>query len=230
MVEERSDEPPFGALLRARRIAAGFTQDGLAERARISVQAVGALERGVRFAPRGETLKLLTQALNLTGEDLAEFEAAARASIKVRVRGAQSLAITTQSSKREDLPQFGPPFVGRAAVARDVTAAIAHGGCTTLWGTGGVGKTRLAVEMSALVEDRFERIAFVGLAATVGDDSVDDAIASALGIQRSPGEELLERIASKLTEERWLVIVDNCEQVVAGAAARRRCTRDRIPR
>ncbi len=217
MVDERLRRPAFGALLRAKRVAAGLTQDHLAARARISVQAVSALERGARHAPRGDTLALLVEALALGGDELSEFEAAARASIKPKVRATQPL-LKSPSIKRAHLPQFATPIFGRDRELRELAAAVASGGCTTLWGTGGVGKTRLAVESSALVEDRFDRIAFVGLASTMDDDAVEDAIASALGLVREAGDDLSARIAGALCEHRWLVVVDNCEHVIAGAA------------
>jgi predicted ATPase len=159
----------------------------------------------------------LCEALELDGQALSEFEAAARASVKPRIRATQPL-FRVPGQKRAQLPQFGTPFFGRDRDARELAAAVAGGGCTTLWGTGGVGKTRLVVETSALVENRFERIAFVGLAATIGDDSVLDAIAASLGIKREPGDDASERIARELAEHRWLVIVDNCEHVIDGAA------------
>jgi len=217
VVDERSNRPAFGALLRARRVAAGFTQDQLAERARISVQAVSALERGARHAPRGDTLALLTQALELDGDALTEFEAAARASTKLKIRSTQPL-LKPPSQKRASLPQFGTPFFGRERETDDLASAIAGGGCTTLWGTGGVGKTRLAVETSAVIEDRFETITFVGLAASIGNDAVDDALAAAFGIAREPDDDVLSRIAAELARCRRLVIVDNCEHVIADAA------------
>ncbi len=217
MVDERFKRPAFGALLRAKRVAAGFTQDDLAERARVSVQAISALERGARHAPRGDTLSLLVEALHLEGQARIEFETAARASHKTKVRATQPL-FKVPSRKRAHLPQFATPLFGRDRELRELAAAIAGGGCTTLWGTGGVGKTRLAVEASALVEDRFDRIAFVNLAATIGDDAVEDAIASALGIVREAGDDAVARIARELSERHWLVIVDNCEHVIAGSA------------
>ena len=72
--------PPvsFAALLRSYRQAAGMTQEELAERARLSVQAIGALERGDRRAPRKETVNLLAEALALTGPTRDAFAAAAR--------------------------------------------------------------------------------------------------------------------------------------------------------
>ena len=55
----------FGALLRRYRLAAGLTQEALAERAGVSERGVQDLERGVRVAPRAETVRLLADALGL---------------------------------------------------------------------------------------------------------------------------------------------------------------------
>src|SRR5450755_4926482 len=59
-----SDEPSsFGDLLREARLAKGFSQEMLAEQARVSAEAIGALERGRRKTPQRETLALLLDAL-----------------------------------------------------------------------------------------------------------------------------------------------------------------------
>jgi branched-chain amino acid transport system substrate-binding protein len=68
----------FATLLRRYRRAAGLTQEELAERAHLSREAIGALERGDRRAPRKETLDLLAEALALTEPERAAFDAAAR--------------------------------------------------------------------------------------------------------------------------------------------------------
>ena len=68
MENEKASAGPsaFGSLLRRYRMAAGLSQEALAERARISVQGIGALERGDRRTPQRETLTLLTAALALS--------------------------------------------------------------------------------------------------------------------------------------------------------------------
>ena len=77
------NEPPalavsdFGMLLRQYRVAAGLSQEELAERARMSANGVGSLERGYRRTPQRETLALLAGALTLTDEQRHAFEAAA---------------------------------------------------------------------------------------------------------------------------------------------------------
>ncbi len=68
----------FGALLKRYRMAAGLTQEALAERARLSTRAISDLERGINRTPRYETLNLLTSALNLQASQRAALLAAAR--------------------------------------------------------------------------------------------------------------------------------------------------------
>jgi transcriptional regulator with XRE-family HTH domain len=71
--------PGFGALLRAARLAAGLSQEALAEAAGLSARAVSDLERVVNRAPRGDTLEALARALRLAPAARAEWRAAWRA-------------------------------------------------------------------------------------------------------------------------------------------------------
>src|SRR6185312_7435279 len=73
-----STEIRFGELLRHHRIAAGLTQDELAERASLSTRGISDLERGARGLPRKDTLEVLLQALDLSPPDRAAFVTAAR--------------------------------------------------------------------------------------------------------------------------------------------------------
>src|SRR5690242_18222544 len=68
----------FGELLRRYRLAAGLTQEELAERAGVSARGVSDLERGARGLPRRETLQLLLKALDLAPAERAALVAAAR--------------------------------------------------------------------------------------------------------------------------------------------------------
>lgn len=69
----------FGALLRTFRNAAGLTQEELAERANLTTNAIGALERGERRRPQPGTVRALAAALHLAAGDQTVFAAAARA-------------------------------------------------------------------------------------------------------------------------------------------------------
>ncbi len=77
MGESAERVPDFGAVLRRHRMAAGLTQEGLAERAGLSPRGVQDLERGVNRAPRRDTLELLADALGLDPAGRAAFAAAA---------------------------------------------------------------------------------------------------------------------------------------------------------
>src|SRR5262245_20862771 len=68
----------FGALVRHHRLVAGLTQEMLAERAGLSARGIQDLERGIRLAPRADTVLMLADALQLQGEDRAALIAAAR--------------------------------------------------------------------------------------------------------------------------------------------------------
>ena len=68
----------FGALLLRYRLAADLTQEELAEQAGLSTRAISDLERGVNRAPQPATLLLLAEALQLSAEERARFEASAR--------------------------------------------------------------------------------------------------------------------------------------------------------
>jgi tetratricopeptide (TPR) repeat protein/transcriptional regulator with XRE-family HTH domain len=127
----------LGTLLRRYRLAAGLTQEELAERAGISRRSLGDMERGVVHAPRKDTVALLVEALGLDPPERAALaEAARRRGTPVAVAGAPLLPST-------------PPFVGRA---RELALLERHLGASTagsapplllLAGEPGIGKTRL---------------------------------------------------------------------------------------
>lgn len=91
----------FGEVLRRSRLAAGLSQEDLAERAHLSREAISALERGHRRAPRKETIDLLAEALALTESERATFDAAAR---QHRVANPQASAVPTPSDAPDDRP------------------------------------------------------------------------------------------------------------------------------
>src|SRR5215831_13976846 len=80
LLMERPQSPHFADLLKHYRVAAGLTQDELAERAHLSRNAISALERGARQSPRKDTVALVASALGLSEEEHAELLTAARLS------------------------------------------------------------------------------------------------------------------------------------------------------
>jgi predicted ATPase/DNA-binding XRE family transcriptional regulator len=203
---------PFGALLRRYRLAAGLSQEALAERARLSVQAIGALERGDRRAPYRDTVELLAGALDLTDEERAQLHAAV-----ARRRGPATAAASTHPGwAMTNLPVPITSFVGREQEQAVVLRLLESSRLLTLTGMGGIGKTRLATQVAAKLSGRYTHgVRLVDLAAVTDPTLVPQAIAQAVGVQEVPGTSLVESLTHTLRAKALLLLLDNCEHVRA---------------
>ena len=110
-------------------------------------------------------------------------------------------------------------LIGRHAELADLQTALKAHRLVTLTGVGGVGKTRLALEVGARSAPAFPDGVFViELAALSDPAAVPEAVAAALGITRQPGMSLASSIATALEGRLRLLIFDNCEHVLDAAA------------
>ena len=110
-------------------------------------------------------------------------------------------------------------FIGRESELDEVQAAIKTHRLVTLTGVGGVGKTRLALEVAARLTDEFpDGVWFFELAAVADPAAVPDAVAAVLGITQQPGKTVSESIAVALESRVRLLVFDNCEHVRDAAA------------
>jgi len=110
-------------------------------------------------------------------------------------------------------------FIGRESELDEVQAAVKAHRLVTLTGVGGVGKTRLAVEVAARLVDEFPDGVWVfELAAVTDPGAVPDAVAAVLGITQQPGKTVTESVASALEGRVRLLVFDNCEHVVDSVA------------
>jgi predicted ATPase/DNA-binding XRE family transcriptional regulator len=201
--------PAFGELLRRHRLAAGFSQEQLAERARVSLDAVSALERGIRRSPQRQTLALLSEALALDAREQAELESAAqRNRARSRPVGESPAAFAGAT-----LPIYLTSFVGRETELAELVDVVREHRLVTVVGTGGIGKTRLACAAAGLLEDAFARVAFIDLAGVINPRLLLLQIASTLSIEAQP-QNAAERIGRALGRARTLLIFDNCEHVI----------------
>ncbi|SDW59774.1 Predicted ATPase [Amycolatopsis xylanica] len=121
-------------------------------------------------------------------------------------------------SPRSTLPAPLSELVGRAAAVEDLRALLAEARLVTLTGPGGVGKTRLALELARAAEARFtdgaRLIELAGL-----DRHVTDAVADALGIREAPASgSLRDQLTEAVRDKNVLLVFDNCEQVVEEVA------------
>jgi predicted ATPase/class 3 adenylate cyclase len=110
-------------------------------------------------------------------------------------------------------------LIGRDAEVSNLQAALRSHRLVTLAGVGGVGKTRLALEVATQLADEFVDGVWVFELATVADPAaVPDAVAAVLGITQQPGKSVSESVASALEGRSRLLVFDNCEHVVDSVA------------
>ena len=110
-------------------------------------------------------------------------------------------------------------FIGRESEVAELQAAVKAHRLVTLTGVGGVGKTRLALEVAARLADEFpDGVWFFDLAAVTDPAAVPDAVAAVLGITQQPGKSVAESVAAALEGRVRLLVFDNCEHVLDAAA------------
>jgi predicted ATPase len=209
----------FGALLREYRLAAGLSQEALAERARLSLHGISALERGYRRTPQRETLALLAGALALDDTQRKEFETAAARPSAPRRRAGSVTVGPWADAEATPLPFALTTFVGRQRELDEIAMLVRKYRFVTLTGAGGIGKTQTALHVATGTDGASDgAICFVGLAPIADPALVLVEIASALGVQELPNRPLLETIVAFLKNKSLLLVLDNCEHVVEQAA------------
>lgn len=127
--------------------------------------------------------------------------------------------------KREPVPtpyQVPRPLsdlVGREKEVREIKALLASARLLTLTGSGGIGKTRLAVAVAEQAATHFpDGVWFVDLASLSDPTLVPQAVASQLGVCEAPGRTLTEALEGALAAKVLLLILDNCEHLLHACA------------
>lgn len=143
MIERTS----LSLLLKRYRMAAGLSQEALAQRADLSTRAISDLERGLHRSPRGTTLDLLASALSLSAQQRVLLLAAARPDLPdVPLEMAQYASPT----EIPGLPTPPAAVVGRESESAELRALLQRNATrlVTVTGPSGVGKTRIALHVA----------------------------------------------------------------------------------
>ena len=128
--------------------------------------------------------------------------------------------LLTLESRPNNLPAQLTSFIGREDDLEALRRLIAENRLVTLTGSGGCGKSRLAVQLAADLLERYPEGAWWVELASVGDGAlVADAVARGIWIREIHGQELLTTIANHLKNREALLILDNCEHVIEACSA-----------
>jgi predicted ATPase/class 3 adenylate cyclase len=128
--------------------------------------------------------------------------------------------IRTVAERTGNLPLPVSSFIGRKRELEQTAAALGQARVVTLTGPGGVGKTRLALQAAGQVARRFEDGAWLAeLAPVRGPAGVDDAVAAVFSVTARAGQSTREALVEFLRTRELLLVLDNCEHLLDGAAA-----------
>ena len=190
-----------------------------------------ALNRAARVMAVGHGGQLLlskSTAALVTGVDLLDLGehrlrdlSGAEHLFQVRAEGLATNfpPLKTVNAVPGNLPRQTTSFVGRDIEVKELAELVRAHELVTMTGVGGVGKTRLAIQVAAELVADFPDGVWLTELAPVGDPSaVPDAVATALGITVQAGMTATESIAQALAGRRVLIVIDNCEHVIDAAA------------
>lgn len=147
------------------------------------------------------------------------LQKAARKSIVGAESGESPLAAATHIVSSVRLPRPRTSFIGREPERDEVKAALDGSRLVTLTGTGGIGKTRLAIQAATELKEAFsDGVCFVELASVTDGALLPQAVADALDLREEPGHPILATLLNALESRHLLLVLDNCEHLIEDCA------------
>jgi predicted ATPase/transcriptional regulator with XRE-family HTH domain len=215
-VQHQETASAFGPLLRQHRTAIGLSQEALAERAGLSPRTVSDLERGIKTRPHPATLRLLADALELGADERGALAAASRPG-----RAAPTPTTAPTRPVIDTLPLPTSPIIGRDDELAIAVGLLRSGDArlVTVTGPGGVGKTRLSLEIArTLAPEMVDGGAMVELGPIADPSLVVPAVAATLGLRETSDRPPSEAVRDHLRTRRMLLVLDNCEHLLEHVA------------
>jgi predicted ATPase/class 3 adenylate cyclase/DNA-binding NarL/FixJ family response regulator len=126
---------------------------------------------------------------------------------------------TSKAFVATNLPVQLSSFVGRDAVLTQLFELLAQNRVVTLTGAGGVGKTRLAIQLATQAAGEFsDGVWYVDLAPITDPELVPVTVARALGLPDQPGRSTMDTLLRFIRDRQMLVVLDNCEHLLDASA------------
>jgi predicted ATPase/transcriptional regulator with XRE-family HTH domain len=225
-IDEESSPHYFGEWLKRRRMALDLTQVELAKRACCSVFTIRKIEAGER-RPSKQLAGLFVKPLEIPPADQATFIKVARGELNIErlcspeaVPNASNSIASIPSAYPIDLPFQPTPLIGRETELAELGKLLAEPDCRllTITGLGGIGKTRLAIELAYHQQDLFPGgIYYVSLDSLNSPEFILPAVAEVFGISFSGASDLQDQLLNHLavrTKKMLLLVLDNLEHLL----------------
>jgi predicted ATPase/DNA-binding SARP family transcriptional activator len=174
-------------------------------------KAAGAYERCVKslrefgMEPSEQTRKL--------------YERLRAGTARVETESTLAVAEKRRSPRHTNLPVPITSFIGREKEVQEVVKMIGKNRLVTLAGSGGVGKTRLAIQSSHKLLDKFrDGVWWIDLVGLSDPALVPQAVAKVVDVREMPNQPLIETLAGELQTKKILLVLDNCEHLIIACA------------
>jgi predicted ATPase/DNA-binding CsgD family transcriptional regulator/tetratricopeptide (TPR) repeat protein/DNA-binding XRE family transcriptional regulator len=210
----------FGRWMKRLRAELDLTQERLGEQVGCAAQTIRSFESGIR-RPSRELAERLADALDVSPEQRAGFVRLARTPLAPSPAylydHADAAPSPSSAARRTALPVAPTPLIGRESERADLARRLQDPACrlVTLVGPGGIGKSRLALQIAGELAPAFaDGAAFVALAPVAAAETVPAAIAEALDLSLASGNAPSDQLLATLRERELLLVLDNLEHLL----------------
>jgi len=207
------EEISFGSWLRKKRRALDLSQKAFANQVGCAEVTLRRIEKGT-LKPSKELTTILLDRLDIPKSDQPQWISFARG-----ISGVLTSSSSQTSKPITNLPAPLTTFVGREKEQSDIMSLSTKHRLVTLTGLGGVGKTRLAMNVGEHAAGSYPNgVWLVELASVMNPSLVPLAVANTLGLRNDPQRQMIDMLCEYLREKNMLLILDNCEHLMDACA------------